>query len=89
MLENEKFWKHDLVRVADLKGTFSKADTTNWSYKLNKITLLVKDTKPSYKIHNLPERYNEFLLKKTEISLKEDDSVIKNSNITWIKSKWR
>ena len=23
-----------LVRVADLKKTFSKADTTNWSYKL-------------------------------------------------------
>ena len=24
----------DLVRTADLKKTFSKSDTTNWSYKL-------------------------------------------------------
>ena len=28
----------DLVRTADLKKTFSKGDTTNWSYKLYKIT---------------------------------------------------
>ena len=29
-----KFQINDLVRVADLKKTFSKGDTTNWSYKL-------------------------------------------------------
>ena len=29
-----KFQMNDLVRVADLKKTFSKGDTTNWSYKL-------------------------------------------------------
>ena len=28
----------DLVRMADLKRTFSEADTTNWSYKSYKIT---------------------------------------------------
>ena len=28
-----KFQINDLVRVADLKETFSKGDTTNWSYK--------------------------------------------------------
>ena len=28
------FQKNDLVRVADLKKTFSKGNTTNWSYKL-------------------------------------------------------
>ena len=27
----------DLVRTADLKKTFSKGDTTNWSYKLYKL----------------------------------------------------
>ena len=37
----------DLVRTADLKKTFSKGDTTNWSYKLYKITELVNDTIPS------------------------------------------
>ena len=29
-----KFHINDLVRTADLKRTFSKGDTTNWSYKL-------------------------------------------------------
>ena len=61
-----KFQINDLVRVADLKRTFSKRDTTNWSYKLYKITEIINDTIPSYKINNLPERYNESLLKKTK-----------------------
>ena len=55
----------DLVRTADLKKTFSKSDTTNWSYKLYKITEIVNDTIPSYKINNLTERYNESSSKKT------------------------
>ena len=29
-----KFQLNDLVRTTDLKRTFSKGDTTNWSYKL-------------------------------------------------------
>ena len=51
-----KFQINDLVRTADLKRTFSKSDTTNWSYKLYKITEIINDTIPSYKIYNLPER---------------------------------
>ena len=54
----------DLVRTADLKKTFSKGDTTNWSYKLYKITEIINDTIPSYKIDKLKERYNECSLKK-------------------------
>ena len=72
-----KFQINDLVRTADLKRTFSKGDTTNWSYKLYKITEIVNDTIPSYKINNLPERYNEALLKKTNLTLKENNSVMK------------
>ena len=72
----------NLVRTADLKKTFSKADTTNWSYKLYKITELIIDTVPSYRLDNLPERYNEALLKKTELTLKENNSVMKKLNIT-------
>ena len=67
----------DLVRTADLKKTFSKGDTTNWSYKMYKITEIINDTIPSYKIDNLKERYNESLLKKTELTLKENNSVMK------------
>ena len=76
-----KFQINDLVRTADLKKTFSKGDTTNWSYKLYKITEIINDTIPSYKIDNLKERYIEALLKKTELTLKENDNVIKKLKI--------
>ena len=77
-----KFQINDLVRTADLKKTFSKGDTTNWSYKLYKITEIINDTIPSYKIDNLPERYNESLLKKTDLTLKENISVMKKLNLS-------
>ena len=77
-----KFQINDLVRTADLKKTFSKGDTTNWSYNLYKITEIVNDTIPSYKIDNLPERYNESLLKKTDLTLKENNGVMKKLNLS-------
>ena len=76
-----KFQINDLVRVADLKKTFLKGDTTNWSYKLYKITEIINDTIPAYKIDNLKERYNESLLKKTDLSMKENNSVMKKLNL--------
>ena len=42
-----KFQVNNLVRTADLKRTFSKGDTTNWSYKLYKVTEIINDTIPS------------------------------------------
>ena len=48
-----KFQINDLVRTADLRKTFSKGDTTIWSYKLYKITEIISDTIPAYKIDNL------------------------------------
>ena len=72
----------DLVRTADLKRTFSKGDTTNWSYKMYKITEIINDTIPSYKIDNLKERYNESLLKKTELTLKQNKDVMKKLNLS-------
>ena len=76
-----KFQINDLVRVADLKKTFSKGDTTNWSYKLYRITELINDTIPSYHIDNLPERYNQSLLKKTDLTMKENKDVMKKLKI--------
>ena len=76
-----KFQINNLVRTADLKKTFSKGDTTNWSYKLYKITEIINDTIPSYKIDKLSERYNESLLKKTELTLKENDAIMKKLNL--------
>ena len=77
-----KFEIGDLVRTADLKKTFSKGDMTNWSYKLYQITEIINDTIPSYHIDNLKERYNESLLKRTELTIKENDNVMKKLNIT-------
>ena len=71
----------NLVRTADLKKTFLKSDTTNWSHKLYKITEIIKDTIPSYKIDNLEERHNQSLLKKTELSLKKNKDVMKALNL--------
>ena len=76
-----KFQINDLVRTADLKKTFSKSDTTNWSYKLYKVTEFIIDTISSYKIDNLKERFNELLLKKTELTMKENKSVMKKLNL--------
>ena len=77
-----KFQINDLVRTADLKKTFSKGDTTNWSYKLYKIREIINDTIPSYKIDNLTERYNESLLKKTELTLKQNKDNMKKLNLS-------
>ena len=77
-----KFQINDLVRTADLKKIFLKGDTTNWSYKLYKITAKINDKFPSYKINNLAEKYNESLLKKTELTLKENVNVMKKLNLS-------
>ena len=77
-----KFEIGDLIRTADLKKTFSKRDTTNCSYKLYKFTEIINDTRPSYHIDNFKERYNESLLKKTDLTMKENDNVMKKLNIT-------
>ena len=39
-----KFQINNLVRTTDLKKTISKGDTTNWSYKMYKITEIINDT---------------------------------------------
>ena len=76
-----KFQINDLFRTAHLERTFSEGDTTNWSYILYKITEIINDTIPSYKIDNLSERYNESLLKKTELTMKENKDVMKKLSI--------
>ena len=54
---------------------------TNWSYELYKITEIINDTIPSYKLDNVSERYNESLLKKTDLTLKENKDVMKKLKI--------
>ena len=42
---------------------------------------IINDTIPSYIIGNLKETYNEVLLKKTELAMEENDSVMKIRNL--------
>ena len=76
-----KYKLNDLVRVLDKRNIFSKGDSTNFSYILYKITEVINDTIPSYRIINLPERYNESLLKKSQLTMKENDEVIRKLHI--------
>ena len=76
------FQINNLVRTTDFRKTFSKGDMTNWSYKLYKITKIINDTIPSYRLDNLPERYKESLLKKTELTMKEKHNVMKHLNLS-------
>ena len=75
-----KFHVNDLIRTADLKKTFFKSDMTNWSYKLYKFIEFINDTILSYRIDNLNERYNEALLKKTELTMKENNKCYEKIN---------
>ena len=80
-----RFQLNNLVRTADLKKTFSEGDTTNWFYKLHKITEIFNGTIANYRLDNLPERENEALLKKTKLTKKEKKDVMKNINLCYIK----
>ena len=79
--QKPKYKLGDLVRTADKRNIFSKGDSTNWSNKLYTITEIIDDTIPSYKINYLPERYNEALLKKTKLSLEDNEFVMKKLKI--------
>ena len=76
-----KFKLGQLVLTADIKKVFSKGDSTNYSYKLYSITEVIHDIIPSYRIDYSPERYNENLLFPTELSLDENNQVMKKLNL--------
>ena len=79
--QTPKYKLGQLVRTADIKRVFSKGDSTNWSYKLYTITEVIHDILPSYRIHYLPERYNQNLLLPTKLSLEENKQVMKKLNL--------
>ena len=79
--QKSKFKLGQLVRTADIKRVFIKGDSTNWSYKLYIKTEVIPDTIPSYRINYLPERYNENLLLPTNLSLEENNHIMKELNL--------
>ena len=66
----------NLVRTTDLWSSFSKGDTIIRPYKLYEIKEIDVDTIPGSRIDNLPDRYNEVLLKTTKLRLKESKNVM-------------
>ena len=69
-----------LFRTADIKRVSSGGDSTKYGYKLLKITEVIQDTVPSYRINYLPKRNNENLLIATKLSLEENNEVMKELN---------
>ena len=63
------------------KTTFSKGDSTHWSYKRYTIIEIIHETVPSYRIKNQPERYEENLLIPPISSLEENEQFMEELNI--------
>ena len=85
--QQPKFKLGQLVRTADIKRAFSKGDSTNYSYNPYTITEVIHETVPSYEFDYLPERYNENLLLPTNLTLEENNQVMKGLKlIHWKKS---
>ena len=57
--QQPKFKVGQLVRTVDIKRVFSKGYSTNYCYKLYKMTGVIRDTIPSYRIDYLPEKNHE------------------------------
>jgi len=79
--QKPKFKLGDLVRTSDIKNVFSKSDSTNYTYQLYTITEVIRDTVPTYKLNYKPERYKQNLLLPTELSLGENNQVLKKLNL--------
>ena len=47
-----------------------------------KFAEIVNDTIPSYRIDQFSERYNEVVLKMTKLTMNQNDSVLKELNVT-------
>ena len=74
--QQPKFNLAQIVHTAEIKRVYSKGDSTKMSYKLYTITEVIHDTIPSYRKDYLPERYNENLLKSTNLTFDENNKVM-------------
>ena len=57
----------------------------NWFYELLNITKINKDTLPSYKNKNLPEKQNEAVVRKRKLTMKESKDALKALGLYYIK----
>ena len=75
-----KFELGQFVRTADIKRVFGKGDSTNHTYKLYTKTEVIYNTKLTYRIDYLPDRYNQNLLLPTKLTLEQNSQVTKEVN---------
>ena len=80
-IQKPEFQQGQLVPTTDIKLVFSKRDSTNWSYNLYTVNKINHDKIPSYRISYLPERFNENLLRSTNLTLDENYQVMKKLNL--------
>ena len=59
-----KYKVNDIVRTLNKRNIFSKFDSTNWSYNLYKITEVLDDTIPSYKLKKISRKVYRSLITK-------------------------
>ena len=79
--QKAKIKSGQLICTADVKRVFSTGDSTNWSYFLYTMKEVIHDTIPSNGKNYLPERYNENLLRSTNLTLDENNQIMKELNL--------
>ena len=79
--QKSKFKLAQLVRTSDFRSVFSKEDSTNYAYELYRITEVIQDTIPSFRISYLPERFNQNLLLPAKLFLDENNQVMEKLNL--------
>ena len=79
--QQAKYKLGQLVRTADIKQVVSKGDSTNYSYKLYTITEVKYDNIPSYRINYLPERCKQNLLLLTNLTVEQNNQIMKKLNL--------
>ena len=79
-----KFSLSDLVTTAD-KRTFSGSDTTIRSYRLYADSEISFDAIRSYKLNKILKRYNEIQLKQSNKTLNDEESLMNNLPVLYVK----
>ena len=79
--QKPKYKLGQLVRTTVIKKVFSNGDSTNSTYELHTITQIFQDINPSYRVDYFPERYNENLLRSTNLTIDENNQVMKKLNL--------
>ena len=68
---------NNLVKILDKSSDILGGDTLFWFHKFYIFKEFITDKPPKYRIHIVPERNDEALLKNTTITTNENKNVLK------------